>query len=147
MQYQPDLDSKSIAEWTDFMAELDAAQEDFARGRPETFKALWSHAGDATLVGGLGGEVERGWDKVAARLDWASSHYADGRRSNDVVCGAVGADFAYLVRREIIAGQIGAEAGRSKQELRVTMVFRREDGRWRILHRHADSQISAWGSR
>jgi hypothetical protein len=28
------------------------------------------------------------------------------------------------------------------QELRVTQLFRRESGQWRIVHRHADSQVT-----
>jgi len=124
-----------------FITRIDAAQEEFAHGRPGDFKALWSHTGDVTLSGGLGGAVELGWDKVAARLDWASSNYADGNRSNQVIGGSVGDGLAYLVRKEIIEAKIG-DAARSRQELRVTMVFRRDNDGWRIVHRHADSQIS-----
>jgi hypothetical protein len=140
MQHDADLDQASLSAWKAFIAEVDAAQEEFARGRPEEFKRLWSHAGDATLIGGLGGGVELGWDKVANRLDWASSNYVDGERSNEILSGGVSGDFAYLERREIIEAQIAGGAEASRQELRVTMVFRREGGRWRILHRHADSQ-------
>jgi ketosteroid isomerase-like protein len=124
-----------------FIATIDAAQEEFAHGRPERFKALWSHTDDVTLSGGLGGIVETGWDKVAARLDWASAHYAEGERSNEVIGGLVADGLAYLVRKEIIQARIGG-GGRSRQELRVTMVFRRGDDGWRIVHRHADSQTS-----
>jgi hypothetical protein len=147
MQFDPSLDAQNISYWNAFIAELDLAQEEFARGRPDSFKALWSHAGDVTLSGGLGGEVEMGWDKVAARLDWASANYADGKRSNEVFTGTVGSDFAYLVRREIIEGHIGGRHETSRQELRVTMVFRRENGAWRVLHRHADSQTQTWPPR
>jgi hypothetical protein len=143
MRYDSSLDAQSISHWNAFIVELDAAQEEFARGRPDSFKALWSHADDVTLGGGLGGEVEVGWDKVAARLDWASSTYQEGDRSNRVFSGYVGDDFAYVVRKEIIEAQIGGEAGRSRQELRVTMVFRRGAEGWRMVHRHADAQTSA----
>jgi ketosteroid isomerase-like protein len=124
-----------------FIARIDAAQEEFAHGRPGAFKALWSHTEDVTLSGGLGGVVELGWDKVAARLDWASSNYAEGERSNQVIGGGVEGGLAYLVRKEIIDAKIGGDA-RSRQELRVTMVFRRGGDGWRIVHRHADSQVS-----
>jgi hypothetical protein len=145
MQFDSHLDAQDVSDWTSFVAQIDAAQEEFAHGHPDKFKALWSHAGDATLIGGLGGAVEVGWDKVAARLDWASTNYADTKRSNETYAGAVGPEFAYIVRREIIEGRI---AGRvEKQELRVTMVLRRENGAWRILHRHADSQTKAWPPR
>jgi ketosteroid isomerase-like protein len=84
--------------------------------------------------------VELGWDRVAARLDWASAHYAEGDRRNEVIGGTVGDGLAYLVRKEIIEAKIGGDS-RSRQELRVTMVFRRDQDGWRIVHRHADSQI------
>ena len=131
------------SEWSAFVARIDAAQEEFSQGRPGDFKALWSHTDDVTLSGGLGGVVEVGWDRVAARLDWASSNYAEGDRSNRMIGGLVGDDLAYLVRKEIIEAKIGGVAARSRQELRVTMVFRRGADGWRIVHRHADSRISA----
>ncbi len=126
-----------------FLARIDAAQEEFAQGRPGDFKALWSHTDDVSLSGGHGGVIELGWAKVAARLDWASSTYQEGDRSNQIVSGSIGDDFAYVVRKEIIEARIGSEVGRARQELRVTMVFRRSADGWRVVHRHADSQTSA----
>ena len=131
---------KGNAELSAFIARIDAAQEEFAYGRPGAFKALWSHTPDVTLSGGLGGVVEVGWDKVGTRLDWASSNYADGVRSNETIGGSVGDGMAYLVRNEIIEGKIGG--AQTRQLLRVTMVFRRGADGWRIIHRHADSQVT-----
>jgi len=128
------------AEWRAFVERIDAAQEAFAHGHPGEFKALWAHTSDVTLAGGHGGVVERGWDKVAARLDWASATYQDGARSNQIISSHVGDDFAYLVRNEVIEAKIGDRSGRQRQELRVTMVFRRTSDGWRIVHRHADDQ-------
>ena len=93
-----------------FIARIDAAQDEFAHGRPGAFKALWSHTDDVTLIGGLGGVVERGWAKVGARLDWASSNYAEGDRSNQIVSRSVTGDVAYLVRKEIIEARSAAPA-------------------------------------
>jgi ketosteroid isomerase-like protein len=125
------------------MARLEAAEVEFARGRPADFKALWSHGDEVTLSGGLGGAIEVGWARVAERLDWASSNYADGVRSRQEFGGRVEGNFAYLVQKEVIEARIGGRTERAKQELRVTMVFRRNRDRWRIVHRHADSQTEA----
>jgi hypothetical protein len=137
------LSGRVDAEWRAFLANIDAAQDEFADGRPEKFKALWSHTDEVTLSGGHGGVVERGWDKVAGRLDWASATYQAGERSNRLISGFVGEELAYLVRMEVIEARIGGDARRARQELRVTMVFRREAHGWRIVHRHADSQTAA----
>jgi ketosteroid isomerase-like protein len=128
-------------EWMAFIAKLDSAEEEFAQGRSAAFKALWSHANDVTLCGGFGG-VASGWENVAARLDWASSKYSDGRRSREEISGAVGSDFAYIVQKEVICFRLPGRTEELRQELRSTMVFRREADGWRILHRHADSQTS-----
>jgi hypothetical protein len=135
------------SEFRAFLARIDAAQDEFAHGRPEHFKALWSHSKDVTLAGGHGGVVEHGWDRVSARLDWASSTYEEGDRSNEIISSFVGNGPAYLVRLEVIEARIGGGADRSRQELRVTMVFRRGPDGWRIVHRHADAQTSAQLSR
>jgi SnoaL-like domain len=127
-------------EWTAFMAKLDAAEHEFAQGRPAAFKALWSHGDEVSLCGGFGG-VESGWDNVGTRLDWASSHISEGTRSREEIGSTVGADFAYLVQTEQIRFRVPGRAEQSTLDFRVTMVFRRDPDGWRIIHRHADSQI------
>jgi hypothetical protein len=61
------------AEWTACIAKLETAEEEFVRGRPAAFQALWSHADDVTLCGGFGG-VERGWKNVTGRLSWSAKN-------------------------------------------------------------------------
>ena len=130
-------------EFVAFLDRIEAAQLAFAQGRPGDFQALWLQSDEVTLSGGHGGLVERGWRAVAARLDWASSTYRDCIRSNEIIGGSVEGNFAYLVRKEVIEGRIGGRPARVRQELRVTMVFRRGSEGWRIVHRHGDSQMEA----
>ena len=129
------------AEWSAFIVQLETAEEEFVQGRPAAFQALWSHADDVTLCGGFGG-VERGWKNVTDRLTWVSKKYSDGTRTREEISRMVGADFAYLVQTEVIRSRVASQAEPSNQELRATMVFRREADGWRIVHRHADSQMA-----
>jgi len=128
------------SEWMGFIAKLEAAEEEFIQGRPAAFQALWSHADCVTLCGGFGG-VERGWQNVAARLNWVSAKYSDGTRTREEISRMVGAHFAYLVQTEVVNSHVGSQSEPSTQKLRATMVFRREADGWRIVHRHADLQI------
>jgi ketosteroid isomerase-like protein len=142
------MSSQTIAaaaqgEFDAYLAKLDAAQKEFARGHPEKFKALWAHSDDVTLIGGHGGVIEHGWNKVGARLDWASSTYEEGERSNQIYSRYLGDDFAYVVRMEVIEARVGGKAERARHELRVTMVFRKGADGWRMVHRHADSQTAS----
>jgi ketosteroid isomerase-like protein len=127
------------SEWAAFIAKLEVAEHEFAQGRPAAFKALWSHGDDVSICGAFGG-IESGWNNVAARLDWASSQFSEGRRTREEVRSAVGADFAYLVQTEHIRFRVPGKSEQSTLDLRVTMVFRREAAGWRIVHRQADSQ-------
>ena len=122
------------AEWSVFIAKLENAEEEFVRGRPAAFQALWSRADDVTLCGGFGG-VERGWQNVMARLNWVSAKYSDGTRTREEISRIVGADFAYIVQMEVIRSRVAGQTELSTQELRATMVFRREPDGWRIVHR------------
>ena len=59
-------------DWDLFISKCQDALGELVEGRPEPFKALWSHADDVVIMGAFGG-YERGWDEVGARLDWASA--------------------------------------------------------------------------
>ena len=127
-------------EWTAFVANLEAAEHEFAQGRPAAFKALWFHDDEVSLCGGFGG-VESGWVNVGARLDWASSQISEGTRSSEEIRSTVGRDFAYIVQAEQIRFRVPGRPEQSTVDFRATMVFRRDSGGWRIIHRHADSQM------
>ncbi len=126
-------------DWAAFIRDLEAAEAEFALGRPDAFKALWSHADDVTIFGAFGNAVS-GWSNVAKRLDWASSAFTEGVRTRDEIHAHVGGDFAYLVQMERIDYRAAAGGAPKSLEMRVTMVFRREAGGWHIVHRHADPQ-------
>lgn len=130
------------AGFTAFLGEVEAAQVHLVNGRPEPFKALWAHDDDVTLSGGLGGAIAKGWVQVGERLDWVATQYVSGVRTHQEVSRYVGQDLAYVVLRETIRFKSPANGLLVVQELRVTQVCRREDGRWRIVHRHADSQTT-----
>lgn len=123
------------------LATVEAAQVRLVNGQPDPFKALWSHGEDVTLSGGLGGAIARGWTQVSERLDWVATQYVDAVRTHQEVTRVVGQDLAYVVLRETIRFKSPSDGRATVRELRVTQVFRREDGRWRIVHRHADSQV------
>jgi len=122
--------------------EVEAAQVQLVSGQPGAFKMLWSNSDDVTLSGGLGGAIAKGWAHVSERLDWVATQYLDGARTHQEVARYVGQDLAYVVLRETIRFKSPADRRPMIQELRVTQVFRREGGRWRIVHRHADSQVT-----
>lgn len=123
------------------LKQLEAAQLELVRGRPDTFKAMWSQREDVTLIGGLGGAIERGWPQVSRRLDWVATQYSEGTRKHEEVSRIVVGELASVVQRETIRFRAPGQAQETTQELRATMVFRLEAGRWRLVHRHADSQI------
>lgn len=112
----------------------------FGAGDAAPYAALWSRRDDVTIFGGFGA-YERGWAAVGPRLDWAASRFGGAgqtTRYEPLAAGSSG-DLGYAVGLERsegvrLAGQEAASAGL----LRVTHLFRREDGAWRIIHRHAD---------
>lgn len=49
----------------------------------------------------------------------------------------VSGDIAYTVHRERTSTHVDGD--RRDYALRVTQVYRREDGKWKVVHRHADT--------
>ena len=116
-----------------------SAIDNFARGDPESFKALCSQGEDVTLANPFVGLPARGWTNVAEALDYASSRFRDGEaRVSKTISKIEGQDLAVLVEIEEWKARVGERSEISPFTLRVTTVFRLEEGVWKIVHRHAD---------
>ncbi len=74
----------------------------------------------------------------------AASHYQDGEAIGfDAVSRCVTPDLAYIVEVERLKSKVGERDDVAPLNLRVTTVFRSEDGRWKVVHRHADPITTA----
>lgn len=118
-----------------------AALSHLASGDPEPYKALWSHGQDVTVLGGFGGYA-LGWDQVSQNTEWAASRFR-GAKSFAIKMLANGSsgDLAYAIWIE--HGEVRVE-GRDDYVpivVRVTHIFRGEDGAWKIIHRHGDAVV------
>jgi ketosteroid isomerase-like protein len=113
-----------------------------ANGDPEPLKALNSHREDISQCG-LWGGVERGWEEVSGRLDWVAEQFVPGPGmvTADVVLTSETGEMAYTVWIERWGCQLKAQSEPQEMMIRVTLIFRREDGAWKAVHRHGDDRI------
>ena len=112
---------------------------EFLKGNPEPLKGFFSHRDDVTLANPLVGLPARGWERVAATLEHASAQFTDGENLGfEPVAKHVTAEFAYVLLIERDEVKVGGSEDRVPSALRVTMIFRPEDGTWKVVHRHAD---------
>jgi ketosteroid isomerase-like protein len=115
------------------------AEEAFVtRADPGPRMKLWSRRDPVTLFGAIG-MSEAGWDKLGEIFPWVAARFSnvsDFRFEVEVV--HVSGDMAYTLGFERFNGSI---AGRPVEPVtvRVTHIYRREDGEWKIVHRHADN--------
>ncbi len=69
----------------------------------------------------------------------AASNYRDGEAAGfELVSKHVTPDLAYIVEVERYKAKIGGRDDITPVALRVTSIFRLEEGVWKIVHRHAD---------
>ena len=108
------------------------------RGDPEPKKKMFSHGEDVTLANPLGPPV-RGWGNVEPTLERAVSQVREGEPIRfERISEYATADLAYVLEIERTRAKLGGSEEIAPFSLRATTVWRREDGAWKIAHRHAD---------
>lgn len=124
-----------------FQEEVDRyhlAVPEITQGNPGPIKELYSRLDDVTLANPFGG-IARGWAQVEARLDQAARQFQDGQMLGfDTISSYTARDTAYLVETEHFRARLDGAAAAEEFALRVTSIFRREEGHWKLVHRHAD---------
>ena len=106
-----------------------------AKGEAGTMADIWSHGAQVTAYHPIGGR-EVGWGAVESSFDQVAKIASDGqiKLTNQII---------------EVAGDMACESGMEKGHLvlaglnasvdhRVTNVYRREGGAWKIIHHHTD---------
>jgi ketosteroid isomerase-like protein len=131
----PVQESTSMRELRAFVDRCHAAVTMQSQGHPEPFLELWSHADDVTIMAAIGG-YQVGFDAVRELLTAASKiQHFDGWRAENVAT-VLDENLAFTVELEHYAHADDRED--KGMTLRATQIYRREDGQWRVIHRHGD---------
>ncbi|MCF2527777.1 nuclear transport factor 2 family protein [Yinghuangia soli] len=119
----------------DVLPRLRAAEIALHQGDPGPRSALWSHQAPVTL---FGAEVNRsGWAELEPTFAWLAGRFTECTALEyEVLAAGASGDMAYLVAIERISAV--AHGKPVSYALRATTVFRREEGKWKAVHRHGD---------
>ena len=133
------MNSESNTEVDDFVAStmprLVQAERAIHNGDAEPRHAMWSRNEPVTVFGAW--KSFTGQDDVRKLFDTLGTMFSDCTSyGNELVAAGVSGDLAYTVTYE--NSQVSVEGEPRSYTLRVTHVYRREDGEWKIVHRHGD---------
>ena len=130
------------------MSELDEFLENFIprqeeadtalhNGDPEPRMQLWSRKDPVTVLGAAGVNVS-GWEEVSEAFRWLGSRFSNCESFRlEILAAGVSGDLAYTAGYEHTKVSMGGDPVRAYR-LRVSHAYRRENGEWKIVHRHGD---------
>jgi hypothetical protein len=126
-----------------FLERYEAANQAFVNGDPSPWLKITAEKDPASIFGGFGGLGEAGVAEVHERYLLAARAFQPSGAEVDFeyLVKDVRGKLAYTVAIErshvLYTGQMEPQ----EQVLRSTMIFRYDRGRWKIVHRHADTMI------
>jgi ketosteroid isomerase-like protein len=126
--------AKEVAELVRQTGETASALID---GDVRRYVRLVRHADDYTLMHPGGGPPVGGFDSSDESLQATTRYFQGGKAEIEVVQTYASGDLVVLVLLERQHGQVGGLPPQD-WDLRVTLVYRREESQWRLVHRHAD---------
>jgi len=106
------------------------------KGDVEPMKSAWSHADDVVYMG-PGGSIKVGWSKVLKDWESQGARKLGGKVEPKDVHFTCGEEIAVMYARETGENtNIGGK--REKVDIRVTNLFRKEKGGWKMIGHHTD---------
>ncbi len=97
---------------------------------------VWSHNSDVATMHPLGGR-QTGWEQVRDVWEQVAQAFSDGQVSiEDLVVVPLSDDVAYTLGHEHGRAKLGEET--VGIDWRVTNIYRREEGEWKMVLHHTD---------
>jgi ketosteroid isomerase-like protein len=133
----------TLSDFDELIERYHVALSEWPKGNFAPALKFFSERDDVTLANPFGPAV-RGWKQVADTVERAASQYRDGETIGfETTSKYASPELAYIVEVERYKAKIGGSDEITPVTLRVTSIFRREDGGWKLVHRHADPITSA----
>lgn len=121
-----------------FLRQRQAAAGEYVSGNPEPLGRLVAQQLPATFFSPRG-DVTTGTREVWERYEWDASSFSSGSQNAfEALDSAAAGDIAYWVGFQRSQANMRGEDRPVSFDLRVTEIYRREDGQWKLVHRHAD---------
>lgn len=115
------------------LLEADTAFHD---GDSSARSALWSQKDPVTLFGAV--LTKSSWAEIEPAFEWLASRFSNCASFDyEVIAADASGDLGYIVGIEHTTCSV-AGAAPDAYSLRVTTIFRRENGAWKVVHRHGD---------
>lgn len=122
---------------TNTLARQIKAEEAIHNGNVEPRLEMWTTREPVTLFG-AGVPLKRGSDEVTRAFRWVASRFSNCTAYRfELIAAGVSGDLAYTVGFEHSTRSMDGGPAESVT-LRVTHIYRRENGEWKIVHRHGD---------
>lgn len=113
-----------------------AALNRMANGDSGPLTDIWSHSAAVTTMHPIGGR-EVGWDAVRGSFEQVAQIAADGKVELKDQRIQVAGDVA--CETGIERGQLKLSGHHAAIEHRVTNIYQREAGAWKVVHHHTDT--------
>jgi SnoaL-like domain len=126
-----------------FLHRYEAANSAFVNGDPQPWLSITAEKDPQSIFGGFGGLGEAGSASVRQRYLLAAGAFRPSGAEVDFeyLVKDVRGRLAYTVAIERADVLYAGQAETHEQVLRATMIFRFEQGEWKIVHRHADTMV------
>ena len=128
-------------DFDEVVKEYNLAMSDFFKGNPDPINKMFSSHDDISLAQ-LSGSFVRGRKLVTETVSFNATKYREGTDTRfELLAKYVSPELAYIVQIEQVKAKIGGSDEISSLALRVTSIFRCEEGAWKLLHRHVDNRV------
>lgn len=133
-----DETNKDLADFQEFMKQREVAAKAYVNGDTEPLADLSASESPATFFSPKG-DYKEGADKVLETYKSDANAFEKGSETNfEILHMVANGDIAYWVGFQRASARMKGQAEPIPFNLRITEIFRRENGEWKMIHRHAD---------
>lgn len=131
--------SQASEDFDKFLKQREEASTAFVNGDFDPLGQVSSEVSPATIFGPKGDCVQDAKNVNAANAKTAKLFKASSKNAFEILHKGASDSLAYWVGIQRSVVQMDGQKEDIPMDLRITEIFRRENGLWKLFHRHADT--------